>query len=108
MSGYDLIDFILENDGWKKISPINKIKSSISAYGYSHSCPNNIESVRKKFKNVGTCTVTDLVGPGEFEQLIEFYLPWGWPDTNKRIRFGRYVNEFMNKNAKLKGFQGNS
>src|SRR5262249_25736369 len=105
MSSYDLIDFILENDRWKKISPINKIKSAISAYGYSHSCPNNIESVRKKFKNVGTCTVTDLIGSGEFEQLIEFYLPGGWSDTTKQIGFGQYVNEFMDKNVKLKGFQ---
>ena len=68
MLGYDLIDFILENDRLRKIGPINKIKSAIFSKAYLYSFPNNIESVCQRFKNVANCVVTVLVGPGEFDQ----------------------------------------
>jgi hypothetical protein len=96
MSSYDLIDFLLENNRWKKIYPINKIKTAISS-------PDNIESVREMFKNVGNCIVTGLAGPGAFEQLRGYYLPWYWPDT-KQIGAGQYVNQIMNKNLNLPGY----
>jgi hypothetical protein len=82
MSSYDLIDF-LENNRWMKIYPINKIKTI--SKGYSSSSPN---------KNVGNCIVTGLAGPGEFEQLREYYLPWYWPDT-KQIRAGQFDTKYL-------------
>jgi hypothetical protein len=102
MSSYDLIDFLLENNRWKKIYPINKIKTAILK-GYSSSSPSNIESVCEMFKNVGNCIVTGQAGPGEFEQLREYYLPWYWPDT-KQIGASQYVNQIMDKNPNLPGY----
>jgi hypothetical protein len=63
MSSYDLVDFILENDRWKKIGPVNQIKTDIFMHteGFTDFSPKNMELVRKKFKNVGTCMVIDLL-----------------------------------------------
>jgi hypothetical protein len=101
MSSYDPIDFILENDRWKKIGPVNQIKSSIftETKGYTDFSPTKLEFVRKKFNNVGSCTVTGLLSPEDFEQLTQYYLPWYWPDTNRLIGFSQYVNQFMNLNV---------
>src|SRR5690349_10841667 len=81
MSSCDLIDLFLENDRWKKIGPLNQMKSAIFRHtkGYSDFSTTNMELVRKSFKNVGTCMITDLSSPEEFEQLYQYYLPWYCP-----------------------------
>lgn|SRR5215831_11408978 len=95
MSSYDLIDFILENDRWAKKGPCNQIKSSI----FEHA--RNMELVRRIFKNIGTCVVTQLISPEDFEQLYQYYMPWYWPHISTQIRFSQYVHKFMSENVNL-------
>lgn len=103
MSSYDIVDFMLENDRWKKIGPVNQIKTDILMHtrGYTDFSPKNMELVRKKFKNVGTCMVINLLVPEDFEQLSQYYLPWYWPDIYEQIRFNEYINQFTNRNINL-------
>lgn len=93
MSSYDLIEFILENDRWAKIGPLNQIKSSI----FKHT--GNMELVRRKFKNIGTCVVTQLISREDFEQIYQYYLPWYQNST--QIGFSQYVDKFMSGNVNL-------
>lgn len=96
----DLIDFFLENDRWKKIGPLNKIKTSIlTATKYQTDFfQHNMSTVRDEFKDIGTCESTTVTKSEQLEKLSRY---WYWPSSKKQIGFSEYLNEFRKKNTSL-------
>jgi hypothetical protein len=103
MTNQDLIDFFLENDRWKKIGPLNQIKSYIfraTKYCTDFS-PYSMSIVRDKFRGIGKCEVIEVSESERLENLNQYYLLWCWPGSKKQIRFDEYTMGFRNKNMDL-------
>jgi hypothetical protein len=97
----DLIDFYLPRD--RRILPLNKIKESLVL------SPNDdYQSVKNKFKGIGSVETILLVTPNDFERLAQYYLTWYKPNRNNdrgynvdgsvNFRLGEYIEAFQDNN----------
>jgi hypothetical protein len=101
----DLIDFYLPRD--RKILPLNKIKEEILL-----STDKDYQLVKDRFKGIGSCDTIGLINLDDFDTLAQYYLISYNPISNKErgynvdrpvsFRIREYIEEFQNKDAKVK------
>jgi hypothetical protein len=97
---YDLIDFFLPRNN--KIFPTNKIKESIEAI-------HNDNIVRNRYKGIGVCNVSQIIGPADLEKICKYYLVWHKPassyhkytSTTSNFQFSEYIDELLYDPAEL-------
>jgi hypothetical protein len=96
----DLIVFYLPKD--RRIIPLNKIKE-----GLVLSTDSDYQSVKNKFKGIGSVDTILLVTPNDFEKLAQYYLVWYKPNSNNdrgynvdgsiNFRLSEYIEAFRDK-----------
>ncbi|HYY51100.1 MAG TPA: hypothetical protein VE643_09525 [Nitrososphaeraceae archaeon] len=104
METYDLIDFFIPRND--RIFPPNKIKVSIEAI-------HNDTIVRKMYKGIGVCNVSQIIEPADLEKICKYYLVW-YKMPNSRYRqhtsntanfqFSEYIDEFLYDPAELPSY----
>src|ERR687885_1277263 len=100
MQTEDLIDYYLPRD--RKIIPLNKIKEELVL-----STDSDYQSVKNKFKGIGSVDTILLVTPNDFEKLAQYYLVWYKPNNNNdrgynvdgsvNFRLSEYIQLFQDK-----------
>ena len=101
----DLIDFYLPRD--RRIIPLNKIKE-----GLVLSTDSDYQSVKNKFKGIGSVDTILLITPNDFERLAQYYLVWYKPNSNNdrgynvdgsiNFRLSEYIEAFQDKDKQAK------
>ena len=101
----DLIDFYLPRD--RRIIPLNKIKQELVL-----STDSDYQSVKNKFKGIGSVDTILLVTPNDFERLTQYYLVWYKPNSNNdrgynvdgsiNFRLSEYIEAFQDKDKQAK------
>ena len=96
----DLTDFYLPRD--RRIIPLNKIKE-----GLVLSIDSDYQSVKNKFKGIGSVDIILLATPNDFEKLAQYYLVWYKSNSNNdrgynidgsiNFRLSEYIEAFQYK-----------
>jgi hypothetical protein len=101
----ELIDFYLPRD--RRILPLNKIKEALVL------SPNDdYQSVRDRFKGIGSVETIPLITPNDFEKFSQYYLAWYKPNRNNdrgynvdgsvNFRLSEYIEAFQDKDKREK------